>query len=81
LIKAGLITKQFSEALHYIRNIGNVGAHATDEKLDEPTVRRALRFTTQALRNLFEIPAELEALQREEEEAEGGDETQEEKPA
>jgi hypothetical protein len=36
--------------------------HATDEKVDEQTARRALRFTTQVLRNLFEIPAELGAL-------------------
>lgn len=64
LIKAGLITSQFGQALDYIRVIGNVGAHATDQRLDEETVRRALRFTTQALRNLFEIPAELEALKQ-----------------
>jgi len=65
LANEGLITAQFKEALDYIREIGNVGAHAGDESVDEETVRRALRFTTQALRNLFEIPAELEALKNE----------------
>jgi len=39
-------------------------------------MRRAIRFTTQALRNLFEIPAELKAL-----EEEAGEETQEETEA
>jgi hypothetical protein len=34
-----------------------VGAHASH--VDEKTARRALQFTTQVLRNLFEIPAEL----------------------
>lgn len=79
LIKQGLITAQFSKALHDIRNIGNVGAHATDERLDEHTVRRALRFTTQALRNLFEIPEELKAL-RDESEQEPEQTEEEESP-
>jgi hypothetical protein len=34
-----------------------VGAHASH--VDEKTARRALQFTTQVLRNIFEIPAEL----------------------
>jgi hypothetical protein len=62
LIKAGLITKDFGDLLDHIRKVGNVGAHAGDERVDEETARRALRFTTQVLRNLFEIPAELAAL-------------------
>ena len=36
-----------------------VGAHASH--VDEKTARRALQFTTQVLRNLFEIPPELAA--------------------
>lgn len=62
LIDKGLITMQFSEALTHIRQVGNIGAHATDERLDAPAVERALRFTTQLLRNLFEVPAELASL-------------------
>jgi hypothetical protein len=62
LIDAGLITKGFGDVLHHIRQVGNIGAHASDEHVDEETARRALRFTTQVLRNLFEVPAELEAL-------------------
>ena len=67
LISAGLITQDFGKVLHHIRQVGNVGAHASDERVDEETARRAYRFTTQVLVNLFEIPAELDAL--------GGDET------
>jgi hypothetical protein len=62
LIEKGLITNEFARVLDHIRKVGNVGAHATDERVDEETARRALLFTTQVLRNLFEIPAELEAL-------------------
>ena len=63
LIKAGLVTSQFGDVLDHVRVIGNIGAHASDELLDEDRVRRALRFTTQMLRNLFEIPAELAEIQ------------------
>lgn len=45
--------------LDRIRKLGNIGAHAGDEDVDEDSARQALRFTTQVLRNLFEIPAEL----------------------
>jgi hypothetical protein len=62
LIKAGKITTEFGEVLDHIREVGNVGAHATDANVDEETARRALRFTTQVLRNLFETPAELRAI-------------------
>ena len=44
---------------HYedaIRVLEAVGAHASD--VDEKKARRALQFTTQVLRNLFEIPTE-----------------------
>lgn len=60
LIEEGLITKQFGKVLDHIRKVGNVGAHASNETVDEATAKRALRFTTQVLRNLFEIPAELD---------------------
>ena len=63
LIDAGLITSGFGPVLHHIRQVGNIGAHAADERVDDETARRALRFTTQVLVNLFEIPAELALLQ------------------
>lgn len=39
-----------------IRVLEAVATHASD--VDEKTARRALQFTTQVLRNLFEIPAQ-----------------------
>jgi LmbE family N-acetylglucosaminyl deacetylase len=45
-----------------------VGAHAS--QVDEKTARRALQFTTQVLRNLFEIPPELAARSELEDEPE-----------
>jgi hypothetical protein len=75
LIKNGLITPEFSQVLDHVRQVGNVGAHAGDEHVDEETARRALRFTTQVLRNLFEIPAELKGLSQE------GEETTPEEPS
>lgn len=65
LIGEQLITSQFGEVLHAVRKVGNMGAHASDDRVDEETARRVLRFTTQVLRNLFEIPAELEQLRAE----------------
>jgi hypothetical protein len=62
LISGGLITAEFGQVLDHIRKVGNVGAHAGDEEVDEATARRAMLFTTQVLRNLFEIPAELASL-------------------
>lgn len=59
LISDGLITKAFAAVLHHVRQVGNVGAHAGDATVDNDTAIRALRFTTQILRNLFEVPAEL----------------------
>jgi hypothetical protein len=38
-----------------IRVLEAVGAHASP--VDKKTARRALQFTTQVLRNLFEIPS------------------------
>ncbi|MFF8591862.1 DUF4145 domain-containing protein [Streptomyces sp. NPDC015220] len=62
LISEGHVTKSFGPVLHHIRAVGNVGAHASDERVDQETAERALRFTTQLLRNLFEVPGELQLL-------------------
>src|SRR5919199_6929459 len=64
LIHNGLITNPFGEVLHEVRRLGNLGAHATDERVDEAEASRALRFTTQVLRNLFEIPIELRQIRQ-----------------
>lgn len=63
LIDAGHVTKVFEPALGYIRKVGNVGAHASSERLTQPEVAQALAFTTLLLRNLFELPAQVEALE------------------
>lgn len=65
LIDEGHITTDFAGVLHHVRKVGNIGAHHTDERLDEAEVQRALRFTTQVLRNLFEVPGELAELEAE----------------
>ena len=62
LAQKGLITQSFTDVLGHIRKIGNIGAHATDQVLNREEVDKALMFTTQVLRNLFEIPRELEEL-------------------
>ena len=62
LIAQGLITAKFGDVLGHVRELGNMGAHATDRRLTQEEVERALRFTTQVLRNLFEVPAELGRL-------------------
>jgi hypothetical protein len=61
LIAKGLVTTQFGEVLDRVRKVGNVGAHASDETVDQATAEQVWRFTTQVLRNLFEIPGELRA--------------------
>lgn len=61
LIEQGLITRNFGGVLHHVRAIGNIGAHASDDRVDDATAKRVLSFTTQVLRNLFEVPAELRA--------------------
>jgi hypothetical protein len=66
LISDGHVTKSFGTALHHVRLVGNLGAHHTDERVDDNSARQALRFTTALLRDLFEVPAELKALQTEE---------------
>ncbi|MDX3067825.1 DUF4145 domain-containing protein [Streptomyces sp. ND04-05B] len=62
LIEDGHVTRSFAPVLDHIRAVGNVGAHASDESVDQATAERALRFTTQLLRNLFEVPGELQEL-------------------
>ncbi|UUN27898.1 DUF4145 domain-containing protein [Streptomyces sp. FIT100] len=62
LINDGHVTQSFAPLLHHIRVVGNVGAHASDERVDQAMAERALRFTTQLLRNLFEVPGELREL-------------------
>jgi hypothetical protein len=47
LIDEGLVTKQFGEVLDRVRKVGNVGAHASDEPVDQATAEQAFRFTTQ----------------------------------
>ncbi|MBR23277.1 MAG: hypothetical protein CMF57_12705 [Leifsonia sp.] len=65
LLEGGHLTQDFSGLLDHIRKIGNIGAHYTDATLSVSEVERSLRFTTQVLRNLFEVPGELEALAEE----------------
>jgi hypothetical protein len=59
LVDAGYLTSQFGEASHHVRKLGNIGAHASDTRLTEAEVKTSFDFTTQMLRNLFEIPAAL----------------------
>lgn len=70
LISEGAVTRDFGDVLHYVRKLGNLGAHFTDERLTVEDVERALRFTAQLLRNLFEVPGELAELARADEPAE-----------
>jgi hypothetical protein len=57
----GLITREFRNAMDYVRVIRNVGAHAGQEVTRE-TADGTLRFTQQTLRLLFEVPGELQRL-------------------
>lgn len=59
LIQLGLVTTQFRGALDHIRAVGNLGAHASDERVNDAQAQHALSFTTQLLRNLFEVPGDL----------------------
>lgn len=69
LVDEGYVTLDFKDVMTHIRKIGNSGAHYTDVRLTAPEVERSLRFTTQVLRNLFEVPGELDELRREAEAA------------
>lgn len=62
LAEQGFITNTFVGVLGHIRKVGNLGAHASDQSLTNEEVLKALAFTTQVLRNLFETPRELELL-------------------
>lgn len=62
MIDGGLVTRDFGEVLTHVRKLGNIGAHASDEQLTPEEIERALRFTTQFLRNVFEVPGELASL-------------------
>jgi hypothetical protein len=64
LVTQGLVTKRFGDAVSVIRKIGNQGAHASDQKLTDEEVHLALRFTTQMLKNLFEVPGELNLIEK-----------------
>lgn len=70
LVDDGHVTLDFKDVMTHIRQIGNSGAHYTDVLLTAPEVERSLRFTTQVLRNLFEVPGELNELRLEAEAAE-----------
>ncbi|UUE28487.1 DUF4145 domain-containing protein (plasmid) [Rhodococcus qingshengii] len=65
LIADGHVTSSFSGALDHVRVVGNQGAHAGDESVSEAQAEQAYRFTTQLLRNLFEVPGELDLLAKE----------------
>jgi hypothetical protein len=62
LIENGDLTNHFKPVLHHIRKVGNAGAHAGEDEVTEDEARRALRFTTAVLRDLFEIPHQLDEL-------------------
>lgn len=62
MIADGLVTKDFGDVLTHVRKLGNIGAHYSDERLTAAEVGRALSFTTQFLRNVFEVPGELKSL-------------------
>lgn len=62
MIDEGIVTRDFAEVLTHVRKLGNIGAHASDEQLTASEVERAMSFTTQFLRNVFEVPGELAAL-------------------
>jgi hypothetical protein len=72
LVAQGLITKRFGDAVSVIRKIGNQGAHASDQKLTDEEVHLALRFTTQMLKNLFEVPGELDLIESDESSSDSG---------
>lgn len=76
LIENGLVTRDFGKAVHRIRKIGNIGAHYTDERISREEAEQALRFTVQVLRNLFEVPGELEQIEAGIKSTEGGAEQQ-----
>lgn len=64
LVSDGKITQAFSEALTHVRSLRNAGAHGSVEgAVTDEDAERAFRFTAAFLRDLFEIPAELAAME------------------
>lgn len=63
MLDQDLITAQFRDAMDYVRLIRNTGAHAGAE-VSVVSAQGTMRFTLQALRLLFEVPGELDALQK-----------------
>jgi hypothetical protein len=66
MIDQGLVTPSFAKVLHHVRLVGNQGAHYTDAQLTEQQVQQALRFTSALLRNVFEVPGDLDELEQDE---------------
>jgi hypothetical protein len=62
LIEAGHLPPPFKDALDHVRLIGKIGAHAGEERVEQADLQATLTFTTQTLRNLFEIPHLLAQL-------------------
>ena len=59
------VRKYYEDAIRVLEAVGTHASH-----VDEKTARRALQFTTQILRNLFEIPAQVAARSEREDEPE-----------
>jgi len=59
--KEGVITREFRDAMDYVRLIRNVGAHAGQD-VSQESAEGTMRFTLQMLRLLFEVPTELSRL-------------------
>ena len=57
------VRQYYEDAIRVLEAVGAQASH-----VDEKTARRALQFTTQVLRNLFEIPAERAARSEPEDE-------------
>lgn len=70
MLHEGLITRQFKDAMSYVRLIRNTGAHA-GAVLSRESAEGTMRFTLQALRLLFEVPGELDRLAGEPPEVQG----------
>ena len=62
MVAQGMVTRDFGDALDHIRKVGNSGAHYNSERLTADEVETSYRFTTQLLRNLFEVPGELREI-------------------
>ena len=63
MLDQNMLTEDFRGLLTHVRQIGNIGAHYSSKVLPPEEVERSFRFTTQVLRNLFEVPGELAELE------------------